>query len=133
MGRRDAPDEINAKGTPQMRKFITSLTTVATLTLAAVPALGLVQAAHAAEPTATVSLAGLNLSNPAQAAEFAARVDAAAEDVCGDLARTNPGGDFTMAGCKVAVRKQAASQLTQQQRQGLQVASRAAPVAMAAR
>ena len=40
-----------------MRKFITSLTTAATLSLAVVPTLGLLQAAHAAEPTATVSLA----------------------------------------------------------------------------
>ncbi len=65
-----------------MRKFMTSLTAVATLTLAAVPTLGLLQAAHAAEPSATISLVGLNLSNPAHAAEFLARVDAAGEKVC---------------------------------------------------
>lgn len=116
-----------------MNKFFTSLTAVATLTLAAVPALGLLQAAHAAEPTATVSLAGLNLSNPAQAAEFAARLDAAAEQVCAAKARTNPTGEFTMAGCKVAVRQQAAAQLSKSQRQGLQMAARATPVAVAAR
>lgn len=116
-----------------MRKFMTTLTAVATVTLAAVPALGLLQAAHAAEPRATVSLVGLNLSNPAQAAEFAARVDAAADGVCRDLARTNPGGDFTIAGCKVAARKQAADQLSKTQRQGLQMAARATPVSVAAR
>jgi UrcA family protein len=116
-----------------MRKFITSLTTVATLTLAAVPALGLMQAAHAAEPTATVSLVGLNLNNPAHAAEFTSRVDAAAEQVCGDIARTNPSGDFTMAGCKVAVRKQADAQLSKAQRHGVRTAARANPVALAAR
>ena len=133
MGRRDAPDEIKTKGTTPMRKFMTSLTTIATLTLAAVPALGLMQAAHAAEPTATVSLVGLNLSNPAHAAEFAARLDVAAETVCRDMVRSNPSGDFTIAGCKVSVRKQAAAQLSKGQRQGLQVASRAIPVTVAAR
>lgn len=116
-----------------MNKFFTSLTAVATLTLAAVPALGLVQAAHAAEPTARISLVGLDLSNPAHAAEFSARVNAAAEEVCGEMARNNPAGDFTMAGCKVAARQQVAAQLTKSQRQGLQVATRAAPVLVAAR
>ncbi len=116
-----------------MRKFMTSLTAVATVTLAAVPALGLLQAAHAAEPAATISLVGLNLSNPAHAAEFAARVDAAGEQICGAKARTNPGADFTMAGCKVAVRKQVAGQLSISQRQGLQMAARATPTAIAAR
>ena len=116
-----------------MRKFMTSLTAVATLTLAAVPALGLLQAAHAAEPTATISLVGLNLSTPAHAAEFLARVDAAGEQVCSAKARNNPGGEFTMAGCKIAVRNQAASQLSRTQRQSLHLASRAAPVAVATR
>ncbi|CAN7615611.1 UrcA family protein [Caulobacter sp. LjRoot300] len=116
-----------------MRKFMTSLAAVATVTLAAVPALGLLQAAHAEDRSATVSLVGLNLSNPAHAAEFAIRVDAAADRVCGDMARTNPSGDFTIAGCKVAARKQVASQLSSTQRQGLRMAARANPVAVAAR
>ena len=116
-----------------MRKFMTSLTAVATVTLAAVPALGLLQAAHAEDRSATVSLVGLNLSNPAHAAEFAARVEAAADSVCGDMARTNPSGDFTIAGCKVAARKQADAQLSSTQRQNLRMAARATPVAFAAR
>jgi len=116
-----------------MRKFMTTLTAVATVTLAAVPALGLLQAAHAAEPTAVVSLVGLDLSNPAHAAEFAARVDATGDRLCRDLARNNAGGDFTIAGCKVAVRQQAAAQLSKIQRQGLSMAARATPVSVAAR
>jgi UrcA family protein len=116
-----------------MRKFMTTFTAVATVTLAAVPALGLLQAAHAAEPTATVSLVGLNLANPAHAAEFNARVDAAANRVCRSIVRTNPTGDFTIAGCKVAAHKQAAAQLSKTQRQGLQMAARATPVTVAAR
>lgn len=115
-----------------MRKFMTTFATVATLTMAAVPALGLLQAAHAAEPTATVSTAGLSLSNPAHAAEFKARLDVAAEQVCNSIARTNPSGDFTMAGCKQATYKQAAAQLSKTQRQGLQMAARATSVAVAA-
>jgi UrcA family protein len=115
-----------------MRKFMTSLTAVATVTLAAVPALGLLQAAHAAEPSATISLVGLNLSNPAHAAEFADRVDAAADRVCHERAR-NPGGDFTIAGCKFAARRQADAQLSHTQRQGLQTAARATPVSIATR
>ena len=116
-----------------MRKFMTTFATVATLTMAAVPALGLLQAAHAAEPTATVSLVGLNLSNPAHAAEFKARVDTAADRICSERARANPGGDFTIAGCKSAAHKQAAAQLSKVQRQGLQMAARATPVSVAAR
>jgi hypothetical protein len=38
-----------------------------------------------------------------------------------------------MAGCKVAVRSQAASQLSRSQRQSLHMASRAAPVTVAVR
>ena len=116
-----------------MRKFMTSLTTVATLTLAAVPALGLLQNAHAAEPAATVSLVGLNLSHPAHAAEFNARVDEAAEKVCREHARANLSGNFTVAGCKVSAHKQAAAQLSNAQREGLQMAARATPVTVAAR
>ena len=124
---------IQIKGTTQMRKFITSLTAVATLSLAAVPALGLLQAAHAAQPTATVSLVGLELSNPAHAAEFAARLNDAADTVCRDMARSNPSGNFTIAGCKVAVHKQADSQLSKTQRKSVAVASRAVPVSVAVR
>ena len=116
-----------------MRKFLTRLTTAATLSLAVVPALGLLAPANAAEPAATISLVGLNLSNPAHAAEFETRVDAAGDRVCRDLAHGNPGGNFTIAGCKQAVRKQAASQLSATQRQGLQMAARATSVSVAAR
>ena len=116
-----------------MRKFITSLTAVATVTLAAVPALGLLQAAHAAEPTARILVGDLNLNDPAQVAVFETRVDTAANGVCSERARANPGGDFTIAGCKSAAHKQAAAQLSKVQRQGLQMAARATPVFVAAR
>ena len=114
-----------------MRKFIISLTVASALALTAVPTPGLAQAPTAS--TARISFVGLNLAAPADAAKFAARIEAAAEDVCSDMARGNPNGAFTMAGCKVAVRRQAISQLTKGQRQSLQVAARANAVALAAR
>ena len=117
-----------------MRKFFTSLTTVATLTLAAIPALGLLQAAHAAEapaPVARVSLAGLDLTKPAQAAEFTARLDRAADALCSARTHDTPPAEFTITACKVSIRQQAAAQLSQPQRQGLRVALRATPTAMA--
>jgi hypothetical protein len=49
------------------------------------------------------------------------------------MARGNPNGAFTMAGCKVAVRRQAMSQLSKHQRQSLRIAARVSTVAVAAR
>ena len=65
-----------------MRKFIMSVTTVASLSLAAVPILGLTQAANAAEPTARIAYGDLNLADSAQAAIFKARVETAATKLC---------------------------------------------------
>ena len=114
-----------------MSKFIISLTIASALALTAAPTPGLTQAPVAS--TARISFDGLNLAAPADAAKFAARISAAAEDVCRDVARTNPSGDFTMAGCKVAVRRQVMSQLSKDQRQSLRIAARANAVALAAR
>lgn len=114
-----------------MREFIISLTTASALALTAVPTPGLTQAPAAS--TARISFVGLNLASPADAAKFAARINATAEDVCHDMARGNPNGAFTMAGCKRAVRQQAMSQLSKDQRQSLRIASRANTVALASR
>jgi UrcA family protein len=114
-----------------MRKFIVSLTIASALALTAVPTPGLAQAP--ASSTARISFVGLNLASPTDAAKFAARIDAVAEDVCHDVARGNPNGAFTMAGCKVAVRQQVMSQLSRDQRQSLRIASRANAVALASR
>ncbi|WP_425994781.1 UrcA family protein [Caulobacter sp. DWR1-3-2b1] len=115
-----------------MRKFIMSLTTVASLSLAAIPVLGLTQAAHAGEPQARIAFGDLNLSNPAQAAVFKARLGAAADTLCSAKARTN---DLNMSfnDCRVSVEREARRQLSNTQRKALQVAARAAPVEMAAR
>jgi UrcA family protein len=111
-----------------MGKFTISLTIASALALTVVPTTGLTQAPAAS--TARISFDGLNL---ADAAKFAERVSAAAEDVCHDMARGNPSGAFSMAGCKVAVRRQAMSQLSKNQRQSLRIAARVNTVAVAAR
>lgn len=116
-----------------MRKFIMSLTTVATLSLAAVPVLGLTQAANAAErePSATISFGDLNLSDPSQAAVFKARVDKAGQDLCQAMQRSNEGLDMTVGSCVAKVRREATSQLPKHQRQALTYAARAQSVELA--
>jgi UrcA family protein len=114
-----------------MRKFIMSLTTVASLSLAAVPILGLTQAANAAEMEARIAVGDLNLSNPAQAAVFKARVDQAAETMCRAKARMNP-RDMPHGVCVSAVRMEVSRQLSAPQRKALQVAARAQAVQVAA-
>jgi len=106
-----------------MRKFMTSLTTVATLTLAAVPALGLVQAAHAAEATARIVVSDLNLSDPAQAAQFNHRVDVQGEALCRQVAGRRGQSRLTQAECLTQVRLQVRRQLSSPQRDALRHAS----------
>lgn len=114
-----------------MRKFITSVTTVASLSLAAIPVLGLTQAANAAEPVVRVSYSDLNLSNPAQAAIFKARVETAGEALCraklrsGDL-------DMPLRGCVTEVHREVERQLPKAQRQALASAARAQAIEVAA-
>ena len=118
-----------------MRKFIMSLTTVASLSLAAVPVLGLTQAANAAErqPTATVSFADLDLSSPSQAAIFKARVDTAGEALCRAKARSSEGLAVTLGACKADVRREVDAQLPKHQRKALALAARGAAVELAAK
>ena len=107
-----------------MRKFIMSLTTVASLSLAAVPILGLTQAANAAEMKARIAVGDLNLANPAQAAVFKARVDQAADEMCRAKSRMNP-RDMPHRVCVTEVRMEVSRQLSSHQRKALQVAARA--------
>lgn len=132
MGRRDAPDDIHTKGTTQMRKFFTSLATVATLSLAAVPTLGLLQAAHAAEPTARILVGDLDLRNPAQAATFNDRVDVQGKALCRQIARRGASG-IRQNECLNEVRVEAQRQLSPAQRSALRVAAKASPVQVATR
>ena len=118
-----------------MRKFIMSLTTVASLSLAAVPVLGLTQAANAAErePVATVSFADLNLSSPSQAAIFKARVQEAGETVCRAKQNSSEGLEMPLGACVAKIRREVNSQLPGQQRKALAFAARTGAVELAAK
>lgn len=109
-----------------MRKFIMSLTTVASLSLAAVPILGLTQAANAAERELAVRVAygDLDLSNPAQAAVFRARAEAAGESLCRAKLRQGDLG-MTFRGCVAQTQREAQNLLPKTHRQAL---AHAAPV-----
>ncbi len=117
-----------------MRKFIMSLTTVASLSLAAVPALGLTQAANAAEREQTVRIAygDLNLANPAHAKIFKARVETAANDFCRTTLDTGNLGT-TMRDCVNTVRRHVDRQLPTTQHQALAMAAQSQATEVAAR
>jgi UrcA family protein len=114
-----------------MRKLITSLTTVATITLAAVPALGLLQAAHA-EPTARIQVG--DLGDPAQAAAFQARVNTQGAALCREvLGRREIRSNIRMGDCLTQVNLDARRQLTPTQRADLRRAAAASPLQVASR
>ena len=115
-----------------MRKFIMSLTTVASLSLAAIPVVGLTQAVHAGEREARIAISDLNLAQPAQAAVFKARVETAAHTMCRAKVRNNT-ARMSYGACIVGVRREASDQLSNSQRKALQLAARAASVEMATR
>jgi UrcA family protein len=103
-----------------MRKFITSLTAVATVTLAAVPALGLLQAAHAeTTATATILVGDLNLSDPAQAARFNARVEDQGAALCRQIVDRRVRASLRQDECLEQVRLDVRRQLTSAQRADL--------------
>lgn len=117
-----------------MRKFIMSVTTVASLALAAVPVLGLTQAANAAEREASVSIpyGDLNLANPAQAKIFKARVETAGKDLCRAKLRSGTLGSMPVRACVAAVRREVDNQLPTAQVQALAYAAHAKTVEVAA-
>jgi UrcA family protein len=118
-----------------MRKFIMSLTTVASLSLAAVPILGLTQAANAAEREQTVRVAygDLNLAVPSQARIFKARVETAGEDLCRAKLRAGTLGGMPVRGCIAAVHREVAHQLPVAQRTNLEIAARSQATEFAAK
>ena len=115
-----------------MRKIITNIATVASLSLAIVPVLGLTQAANAAEPTVRVAYADLNLANASHAAIFKARVEAAGEDLCRHQQRAV---DLNMPvnACIASVRREIQRQLPDAQRKALASASQIKTVEFAAK
>ena len=101
-----------------MIALINKTTAVAGLALAALPfvALGF---AHAATPTATIKIADLNLSRPADVRVFEQRVDSAAGKLCSDYVALGAN-----AACRHAVRAEAADKLAAAQSGSVSVASR---------
>jgi len=114
-----------------MRKFMISLTSIATLTLAAVPLIGLTQAAHAAP--VTVRVGDLNLANPADAAEFETRAADATKRFCRARANHERLDLMSRRACAIDVRDEINEKLSDKQRQALASVARATPVAVAAR
>ncbi len=103
-----------------MSKLINVITTVATLAMAAVPLSAIGTVAHAAEHRATaIEFGDLDLSSPAGAAAFQARIDRAADRMCRDAGQPLD----QQVPCHAAVREEAMDQLSQEQRQKLQVAT----------
>lgn len=116
-----------------MRKFIMSLTTVASLSLAAVPVLGLTQAANAAEITARVPYGDLNLANPSQAQVFKARVETAGRNLCQAKATSAEGLNTTIGACVAEVRREVSRQLPAAQHRNLAIAAQTKSMEYAAK
>lgn len=114
-----------------MRKFIISLTTIASLSLAAVPILGLASAAQAAEPVARIKVGDLNLRDPAQAAQFHARVKTEGAELCRQMAEAGSG--LSRNGCLIQVRALAQAELSAAQRRDLGLAGQARAMQVAGR
>ncbi|MDB5455862.1 MAG: hypothetical protein JWP92_1447 [Caulobacter sp.] len=119
-----------------MRKFIIRLTGVASLALAALPVIGLTQAAQAApaEPVARVVVSDLDLSKPAQAAVLDARIHAAGTQFCKareaiDSAKLS----IPRASCLNFVRNEMLRQLPKAESNAVRYASRAPLLDVAAR
>mgnify|MGYP000545353969 CR=1 FL=1 len=118
-----------------MRKFIMSLTTVASLSLAAVPVLGLTQAANAAEREQTISIAygDLDLANPSQAKIFKARVETVGEDICRAKLRAGVLGSMPLRGCVAAIHREVERELPVAERANLMVAAHSKATEFAAK
>lgn len=114
-----------------MRKFMISLTTIATLTLAAVPLIGVTQAAHAGERTVTLKVGDLNLADPVDAAEFEARTNETVKQFCGVRASKERLDLLSRRACAIEVRAEINDKLSTQQRKALASAGKLAPVAVA--
>jgi UrcA family protein len=116
-----------------MRKFMTSLATVATVTLAAVPALGLLQAAHAAQPTARILVGDLDLRDPAQASVFKTRVDTQGQALCREVIGQTIRSNIREGDCLAQVRLDVRRQLTAAQRADLRRSAARSSLQLASR
>lgn len=110
-----------------MRKFIISLTSIATLTLAAVPVMGIAQAAHAAE-TVKIAVGDIDLSRPGDAERLEARTADAVNRFCSGRGTAQRLDLSARRACAAGIRAEVAEKFADRQRMAL-----AAPIAVAVR
>jgi len=119
-----------------MSKFVSGLSTVAVLVLAAVPALGLTQAAQAgprAKPVAHVKIGDLDLARPSHAAEFHHRVDVAGDRFCQARARAERLRTLSVRACRSDFRMDARAELSPERLRALRNGERAQRTQLSAR
>jgi UrcA family protein len=117
----------------KMRDFVGKISLVAVLALAAVPAIGLTQAAQAAQPVAHIKIGDLRLSRPSHAVEFNRRVDAAGDEVCAVRARQEGLRGLSLRACRIEFGQDARAELSRAQLSDLRRGERAGRVMLSAR
>ena len=97
-----------------MGKLIAKISTAAVLALAALPALGLAQAVHAApvQPVVRIPVGDLDLSRADHALVLKTRIDAAGEAMCRQRAREERLDRWSSRACRIDFRKDVEAQLT---------------------
>jgi UrcA family protein len=106
-----------------MSRFIVKISTIAVLGLAALPALGLTQAAQAApaKPVvlAKIPVGDLDLSRPEDARLLKARIETASAAVCGARIRAERLDRFSARACRIDIRDEVHSKLSDGQARAL--------------
>jgi UrcA family protein len=106
-----------------MGRFIVKLSTIAVLSVAALPALGLTQAARAApaKPAvlATIPVGDLDLSRPEGARQLKARIDIASATVCDARIRAERLDRWSAEACRIDTRDEVYSKLSAPQARAL--------------
>lgn len=99
-----------------MTKFIRVASAIASLCLAAVPAVAVVTAAHAAPAPVVIKVSDLNLSRPGDAAKFQNRLKMVTRAFC-DTERA----PLQHTACQQAIASEALSKLSVSQRDSLRI------------
>lgn len=107
-----------------MEKFIAKVSSAVVLVLAALPAFGLAQAAHAAPtaPVVRIPIGDLDLSRADDARVFKARIDAAGEAMCDARARSEKLGVWSARACRLDFQDDIRALLTRPQMRALKSA-----------
>jgi len=111
-----------------MTKFIRVTSAIASLCLAAVPAVAVVTAAHAAPTPVVIKVSDLNLSRPGDAAKFQSRVKMVARTFC-----ETERAPLMQTACQRAIASEALSKLSAAQRDSLRIGTSGAVVAASLR